>query len=84
MRINNQIIKYFNEINLNNLIKVKPVDILCDKLKNSCPIYDKKNKNYIYSDAWHLSLYGSQLINDLIMKEIEKIELKSTLHISSN
>jgi len=84
MKINNQIIKYFNEINLNNLIKVKPVDILCDKLKNSCPIYDKKNKNYIYSDAWHLSLYGSQLINDLIMKEIEKIELKSTLHISSN
>ena len=76
-RINNEIIDYFDKIDLNNLIKIKPSDVLCDELKNLCPLVDYRNKKLIYSDPMHPSLNGSELINNLIIKEIEKIELKS-------
>ena len=76
-RINNEIIDYFDKIDLNNLIKIKPSDVLCDELNNLCPLVDYRNKKLIYSDSLHTSLTGSELINNLIIKEIEKIELKS-------
>ena len=60
-----------------NLIKVKPAEVLCDVKKNLCPVIDYKNNNLIFSDPWHPSLKGTEMINDLIMKEIKKIELKS-------
>jgi hypothetical protein len=40
--------------------------------------------NIFYSDNNHSSIKGAEMINDLIMKVIENIELKSTSHISSN
>ena len=36
-----------------------------------------KNETYFFEDSNHPSLKGSEMINNLIMKEIEKIELKS-------
>ena len=38
---------------------------------------DKYDKNIFYADDDHPSIKGAEMINDLIMKEIEKIELKS-------
>ena len=50
--------------------------MFCDKIiKNRCITHDDKNIFYIDDD--HPSLKGAEMINDLIMKEIEKIELKS-------
>jgi peptidoglycan/LPS O-acetylase OafA/YrhL len=77
LSINKEIIEYFDNIKLDNLIKVKPTDVLCDEKNNLCPVIDYKNNSLIFSDPWHPSLKGSEMINDLIMKEIEKIELKS-------
>ncbi|MDC0477083.1 SGNH hydrolase domain-containing protein, partial [Pelagibacteraceae bacterium] len=70
---NSEIIGLFNEINLENLYKIKLENIFCPK--NQCIFYDNKN-SYIF-DTIHPSYEGSKMINDLIMKEIEKIELKS-------
>ena len=75
--VNKKIIEYFDSIKLDNLIKVKPTEVLCDRNNNLCPVIDFKNNSLIFSDAWHPSLKGAEMINDLIMKEIEKIELKS-------
>jgi peptidoglycan/LPS O-acetylase OafA/YrhL len=77
LSINKEMIEYFDNIKLDNLIKVKPTDVLCDEKNNLCPVIDYKNNSLIFSDPWHPSLKGAEMINDLIMKEIEKIELKS-------
>ena len=74
-KVNKDIIKYFDKINLDNLIKIKPADLLCNKVLNTCKILSDKGK-LIYSDSWHTSLFGAQIINDLIIKEIRGIEAK--------
>ncbi len=75
--VNKEVIDFFDTIKLNNLIKIKPSDVLCDKVKNLCPIVDKKNMKLIFSDPWHPSLKGSELINDLLIKKIEKIKFEN-------
>jgi len=59
----------FKEINIIDLSK-----IFCDKFKCYAIM---PNKIVLKSDYDHPSFKGSEMINDLIMKEIEKIELKS-------
>ena len=60
----------------NNIYRVYPHKLFCDtEIKNRCVTHD--DKNIFYADDDHPSLKGAEMINDLIMKEIEKIELKS-------
>ena len=70
---NLEIIDFFNKLNLKNVYKIELEQIFCPK--NQCIFYDNKH-SYIF-DYEHPSYEGSKKINDLIMKEIEKIELKS-------
>ena len=59
-----------------NIYRVYPHTIFCDTIiKDRCVTHD--NKKIFYSDSDHPSLKGAQMINDLIIKEVEKIELKS-------
>ena len=59
-----------------NIYSVYPHKLFCDTaIKNRCVTHD--DKNIYYADDDHPSLKGAEMINDLIMKEIEKIELKS-------
>ena len=59
-----------------NIYRVYPHKLFCDKIiKDRCITHYEKN--IFYSDDDHLSLKGAEMINDLIMKEIEKIERKS-------
>ena len=76
LSVNKEIIDYFDNIKVDNLIKIKPTDVLCDEKNNLCPVIDYKNNSLIYYDPWHVSLKGAEMINDLIIKEIEKIQLK--------
>ncbi len=60
----------------NRINRVYPHKLFCDTtIKNRCITHD--DKNIFYGDDDHPSLIGAEMINDLIMKEIEKIELKS-------
>jgi peptidoglycan/LPS O-acetylase OafA/YrhL len=60
----------------NNIFRVYPHTLFCDTIiKNRCVTHD--DKNIFYRDDDHPSLKGAEMINDLIMKEIKKIELKS-------
>jgi hypothetical protein len=59
-----------------NIYRVYPHRLFCNtRIKDRCLTHD--NKNIFYADDDHPSLKGAEMINDLIMKEIEKIELKS-------
>ena len=73
---NKFVIEYLDSIKGQNIHRVYPSKLFCNSLiKDRCIIHDSK-KIYYYDDN-HLSLSGSKIVNDLIMKEIEKIELKS-------
>ena len=59
-----------------NIYRVYPHSLFCDTIvKDRCITHNKENS--FYTDDDHPSLKGAEMINDLIMKEIEKIELKS-------
>jgi hypothetical protein len=59
-----------------NIYRVYPHTLFCNrKTKDRC--VSLEDNNIFYSDDNHLSIKGAEIINDLIMKEIEKIELKS-------
>ena len=66
-------IELINSINSKNIFKIDLEKTFCPG--NQCFLYDDKNI-YIF-DTHHPSYEGSKKINDLILKEIEKIELKS-------
>ena len=65
-----------NSIRGENIYRVYPHTLFCDTIiKNRCVTHD--DKDIFYFDDDHLSLKGAEMVNDLIMKEIKKIELKS-------
>ena len=59
-----------------DIYRVYPHTLFCDtNIKNRCVTHD--DKNTFYSDDNHLSSKGAEMVNDLIMQEIKKIEFKS-------
>ena len=73
---NKLIFEILDSIKNENIYRVYPHSYFCDKqIENRCITNDKNN--IFYFDDDHLSLQGSKLVVDGIMKEIEKIELKS-------
>jgi peptidoglycan/LPS O-acetylase OafA/YrhL len=59
-----------------NIYRVYPHSLFCDTIiKDKCVTHD--DRNIFYTDYTHPSPKGAEMINDLIIKEIEKIELKS-------
>jgi peptidoglycan/LPS O-acetylase OafA/YrhL len=73
---NKLVFEVLDSIKNENIIRIYPHKLFCDKqIKDRCVANDKNN--IFYSDDDHLSLQGSKFVVDEIMKEIEKIELKS-------
>ena len=67
---------FLDQIKSDNVFRVFPQNLFCNSiLKQKCVLHD--DENIFFSDINHPSLKGAEMINDLIMKEIEKIELKS-------
>jgi len=63
-----------NSIDGNNIYRVYPHTLFCNTtFKDKCMTHNDEIVFYI--DNHHPSLKGSYLINELIMKEINKIEL---------
>ena len=56
-----------------NIIRVYPHKLFCNTLiQNRCLVHNEKN--IFYSDFTHPSIKGSEMINDLIIEAIDKIE----------
>jgi hypothetical protein len=65
-----------DSIKSDNIHRVYPHTLFCNTIiKYRCIAND--NKNIFYSDDDHPSLKGVEMINDLIIKEIKKIEIKT-------
>jgi peptidoglycan/LPS O-acetylase OafA/YrhL len=73
LKINKEIIELFDEINSKNIYKIKTENIFCPQDK--CIFYD--NQFAYFFDSTHNSYKGSEILNEIIFKEIEKIEAKS-------
>ena len=59
-----------------NIYRVYPHKLFCDTtIKDRCVTHN--DKSIFYYDSNHPTLKGAEMINNLIMKEIEKIELKT-------
>ena len=66
--------KLLDSIKGDNIYRVYPHTLFCNTtFKNKCMTHDDKIVFYI--DSHHPSLKGSHLINELIIKEIEKMEI---------
>ena len=73
---NKLIFEILDTVKNENIHRVYPHSYFCNKqIKNRCVANDENN--FFYYDDDHLSIQGSKLVVDGIMKEIEKIELKS-------
>ena len=63
-----------NSIKGKNIYKIYPHELFCNnQIKNRCMTHN--NEHIFYWDDDHTSLQGSKMINDLILKEIKKIEI---------
>ena len=68
--------KLLDSIKGENVYRVYPHKLFCDTIvKNRC--IANYNKELFYKNNNHPSYRGAEMINDLIMKEIEKIENES-------
>jgi peptidoglycan/LPS O-acetylase OafA/YrhL len=66
----------FNDLKNKNIYRVYLHKLFCNNLvANRCIVYN--DKDLLFIDTVHPSKKGAEMINDLIIKEIEKIELKS-------
>ena len=66
----------FDSFKNQNIYRIYPHKLFCNNLiTNRCIVYN--GKDLLFRDTVHPSKKGAKMINDLIMKEIEKIELKS-------
>ena len=73
---NKLIFEILDSINSPSIYRIYPHQFFCNKkLENRCIANDENN--IFYYDGDHLSIQGSKLVVDEIMKVIEKIELKS-------
>ena len=62
-----------NNIKDNNIIRIYPSKIFCDNLiERQCITHDEKD--IFYSDDNHLSLKGSDLLNEQIIFELKQIK----------
>ena len=68
-----KIFKVLDGLEHKNLFKIYPHKIFCNSIiENRC--ITSLNGKILYSDDVHVSIYGSQMINDLILNEIKKID----------
>ena len=68
-KVNEEIISLYDRLNRKNLRKVYPQNLFCNTaFSNECIIHD--DKNIFFSDKYHPSTKGAELINKLIIKKI--------------
>ena len=69
---NKEVINFFDSIISSKVHKVYSYEAFCKIDTNLCLTHDEDN--FYFFDGYHPSLEGSKMINNLIMKEIDKIE----------
>jgi len=72
LKQNNEVINFFNNINLPRVHKVYPHKIFCNEKTDLCLTHDKEN--FFFFDGYHPSIEGAKMINNMIVKKIKLLE----------
>ena len=72
LKQNNDVMNFFDTINLPNVHKVYPHKAFCNETTGLCNTHDKDN--FFFFDGYHPSLQGAKMINNLIIKKINLLE----------
>ena len=72
LKQNKDVINFFDSIKSSKIYKVFPHKVFCDENTNKCLTHNAEN--FFFFDGYHPSLKGAEMINDLIIREINKIE----------
>ena len=75
---NTDIINFLDELQNKNLYKIFPHKIFCSSENNKCLF--QKNGIPLYYDQIHLTYAGSKLINNEIIKILNKLDLKNEIN----
>tara|TARA_Y100000591_G_scaffold306458_1_gene304909 strand:- start:805 stop:2781 length:1977 start_codon:yes stop_codon:yes gene_type:complete len=73
LKKHNIVINKLENIYHNNLHRIYPDEIFCDKISNKC--FANKGNNIFYSDTTHLSSIGVEKLNRVILLKIKDINL---------
>ena len=69
---NNEVVNFFDTINLPKVHKIYSYKVFCDEEKNLCSTHDEDN--FFFFDGYHPSIVGAKMINNMIIKKIDSLE----------
>ena len=72
LKQNQEVINFFESINLANVHKVHTYKAFCKEDLNLCNTHDEHN--FFFFDGYHPSLEGAKMINNLIIDKINLLE----------
>lgn len=72
LKQNQEVVNFFESINLPNVYKVYSHKAFCNEKLNSCNTHNEHS--FFFFDGYHPSLEGAKMINDLIVNKIELLE----------
>ena len=72
MTINKELFEFFDTLKNKNIHRVYPHKLFCNtKVKNQCLLHNEKD--IFFSDEYHLSIVGAEMVNELLIEKIDNL-----------
>jgi peptidoglycan/LPS O-acetylase OafA/YrhL len=75
IKVNKEVFDFYNTLDNENIYRVFPHKLFCNtKIQGQCVTHNETE--VFYSDEWHVSIEGAEMINELILEKIKNISVK--------
>jgi hypothetical protein len=72
MAINKEVFEFFDTLKNKNIHRVYPHKLFCNtKVKDQCLLHNEKD--IFFSDEYHLSIIGAEMVNELLIEKIDNL-----------
>ena len=72
MAINKDVFEFFDTLKNKNIHRVYPHKLFCNtKIKDQCLLHNEKD--IFFSDEYHLSIVGAEMVNELLIEKIDNL-----------
>ena len=72
MAINKELFEFFDTLKNKNIHRVYPHKLFCNtKIKDQCLLHNEKD--IFFSDEYHLSIVGAEMVNELLIEKIDNL-----------
>ncbi|MDA7594258.1 acyltransferase [Candidatus Pelagibacter sp.] len=72
MAINKEVFEFFDTLKNKNIHRVYPHKLFCNtKVKDQCLLHNEKD--IFFSDEYHLSIVGAEMVNELLIEKIDNL-----------